>query len=29
LPGKWVYDEKLTKQGEILERARWVVCGNF
>jgi hypothetical protein len=29
LPGKWVYDLKMAPQGEWLERARWVVCGNF
>lgn len=29
LPGKWVYDEKLTASGETLQRARWVVCGKF
>jgi hypothetical protein len=29
LPGKWVYDEKLTTTNGIFERARWVVCGNF
>jgi hypothetical protein len=29
LPGKWVYDEKLTTTNETFERARWVVCGNF
>ena len=29
LPGKWVYDEKITTEMEILECARWVVCGNF
>jgi hypothetical protein len=29
LPGKWVYDEKVNQNDEKIERARWVVCGNF
>jgi hypothetical protein len=29
LPGKWVFDEKMTPEGEWLNRARWVVCGNY
>ncbi|EQB43084.1 hypothetical protein CGLO_18321 [Colletotrichum gloeosporioides Cg-14] len=30
LPGKWVYDKKVTADGRLDRvRARWVVCGNF
>lgn len=30
LPGKWVYDLKTAKDGNIEDfRARWVVCGNM
>ncbi|KJZ70069.1 hypothetical protein HIM_10530 [Hirsutella minnesotensis 3608] len=29
LPGKWVLDEKKLPTGELVGRARWVVCGNF